>query len=1103
MNPLFSPPVQHTDFSLGVCIVAPETPPYRQVAQDLQRALEAILQDPVEVLADTVTVTDGRHIVALGNMMDSAFLQTLYWRAYDLTDRLWPGPQAWAIRTVPYTLPGSGHVIILGVSRREQIGAAAHALTEAVEAAAGRLPCQLRVQPGPWEESYQKPARQRLQEGDAHLEQACIGGGSGDWDYMLAIAEIGMLALHTGEAELICMFCRQIGHFAQTRWFGRTLADPPMIHGFLRALLLPLAQLEHHPALPAALRQEALEALLGLYRSAEGVGHSGFLHQVGRNVVRQNHQTRSGLDLYYGGRYFHQVHGLAEGLAWMKLAETFFEPQLGSSKPVCDSWGHQWKSSLFNTADYALAAGRTEYFTSRTFLDAADRALMAHSNLETGPSQYLALAAAVTGNDEYLRLCRMTDEADLARRSLRQYEEPLRTWVTGRAAAVPTRLAGVCVAPLSRLFYDSIEDFSNYAPDAVYRRTVPYEQTFDKLSFRSGWSPDDDYLLIDGISGGSHAYQDCNCIVRYTSRGMSWLGGSTGSGPASVREYAGVSVAADGAGPGCEERYAALQYLEKGAGLSAAGTELEYPGLAIWLRHIVHCAEGWFLVIDEAVAKRDGQFLVQGWWPVLGTVAAIDGMLHSTQGDARLTMSHVGSDRQEIAATTAYSIQGISRWVQRSMVPLRTGEKTRFATLLWADTATNPKEYGLAVDAEGYRVEGEGTTTSISLAESETAPTITADAVVLPSPGKVFKARDVPPFSLAAGDRAPRWRRACTAAVTAIGVSGDCCWVGDAAGGVMAFAADGTPRWSAEISAAVRALAPTGDGGVVGGGDGETVHRFSSAGQEVWAHPILWQPMNWDNWSRKHCGVVSLAVGDIHGDGGEQILCGCADRHLYAFATDGSPLWRSPCQWGPPCYLALLEAENGGQQVLAGLADPGIFGWVPVYGADGRYLRAFERPDVVCWSIPSWSRCLRVADVNGDGHEEVISGMDTNHRQLIVYRRDGCLLWDADLGGAVVAIEAGPEGVYAGAANGFVQYFSGTGQRQWSCFLAAAVVGIAPQESGGCLVALHSGAVVGLDRVGRVVHTATSGAAITAATGAAGGLLVGRTDGSVEWYGSV
>ena len=91
----------------------------------------------------------------------------------------------------------------------------------------------------------------------------------------------------------------------------------------------------------------------------------------------------------------------------------------------------------------------------------------------------------------------------------------------------------------------------------------------------------------------------------------------------------------------------------------------------------------------------------------------------------------------------------------------------------------------------------------------------------------------------------------------------------------------------------------------------------------------------------------------------------------------------------------------------------------------------------------------------------------------------------------------------AGAANGFVQYFSGTGQRQWSCFLAAAVVGIAPQESGGCLVALHSGAVVGLDRVGRVVHTATSGAAITAATGAAGGLLVGRTDGSVEWYGSV
>ena len=43
-------------------------------------------------------------------------------------------------------------------------------------------------------------------------------------------------------------------------------------------------------------------------------------------------------------------------------------------------------------------------------------------------------------------------------------------------------------------------------------RTVPYEQTFDKVYFRSGWT-DDDYLLLDGISGGSHSYQDGNCIV--------------------------------------------------------------------------------------------------------------------------------------------------------------------------------------------------------------------------------------------------------------------------------------------------------------------------------------------------------------------------------------------------------------------------------------------------------------------------------------------------------------------------------------------------------------------------------------------------------------
>ena len=120
-------------------------------------------------------------------------------------------------------------------------------------------------------------------------------------------------------------------------------------------------------------------------------------------------------------------------------------------------------------------------------------------------------------------------------------------------------------------------------------------------------------------------------------------------------------------------------------------------------------------------------------------------------------------------------------------------------------------------------------------------------------------------------------------------------------------------------------------------------------------------------------------------------------------------------------------------QVLAGMADPSIHGCVRVYGADGACVQTLSRPDMMSWSIPSWSMCLRTADVDGDGRTEVISGVDTNHRQLIVYRRDGKVLWDADLGGAVLAVEVADGRVYAGAANGYVQCFDAQGGRLWSC----------------------------------------------------------------------
>jgi|GEM_PF-2407737 len=1106
----FSPPTRETDLSSGACIVSPSSEPYRAAADRLRSTLEKTLPSRVEVLPDDTGEVRGRHVLALGNMMDSAFLKTLYFRAYDLTDRAWPGPGGWALRTAPHTLNHVGHVIVVGVSQPEDAPAAADALAETLASSGPLLPFQHRVRLGQWADLYAGPAQERLEKGDAALEGE-FTGGPGDWTYMWAVADLGMLAVQTGDEDLMRMFCRQILLFARTRWFERHLPDPPQIHGFLRTLLLPFTLLENHPAIPPDTREEVLTAFLGIYRSTEGAGNPGFLAQVGIDRVRQNHQTMSALDLFYGGRYFHQVHGLAEGLAWMKLAEIFFAPQMASSKPVCDtlSHGHQWAFSLFNTADFALASGRMDYFSSPSFLDAADRALMVHTHADLRdaetclrPQQYFLMAAAATGNDEYLRLCDLEDEDALVRRAVRAPSEPLRAWVTGRPAKAPLRLGRVRAAPLARLFYDSLEGWSSFAPPGVYVRDVPFEKTFDKVFFRSGWEEQDDYLLLDGISGGSHSYQDGNCIVRYTSRGRPWFGGRVGFGVASVREHVGVSVSVDGAGPGCESRYASLRYLKEGETLSVAGTSTVYPGQANWHRHIVHHRDGWFLVLDEVWALREGTFLVEGWWHVLGEVALSDGVLRSVQGDARLTMRHLGSGHQDLIPVVHASAKGGMRWVQRGLKPLRPGEGIRFATLFWADEVDRPRELALVREESGYRVEKTGEGVSVALREGAASPEVEVSRAILPTSGQIVDASDAAAFRISSGRAmTPAWSGSCDGPVTALGVLGQGCFSGDEKGGVRAFDERGRTVWSASLSGAIRAVAALPDGGVVAGGDAEKVWRLDAAGKEVWSCQLTWQPMVWDYWTLKNCIVLSLAVGDVDGDGREEVLAGCADRHIYAFDDRGRLLWRSACQWGPPACLGLARLKEGkGLQVLAGLADPSIHGCVRVYDAAGACVQTLTRPDLMSWAIPSWMKGLRVADLDGDGWAEVIAGVDTNHRQVVVYRRDGQVLWDADLGGAALCVEAAGGRVFAGAANGFVQCFASDGRRQWSRFLARPVVGLAPGENGGCLVALRGGPAVRLDGGGEVLSSGKETPGVTAVARGLSSLFVGRKDGSVEVY---
>jgi len=212
-------------------------------------------------------------------------------------------------------------------------------------------------------------------------------------------------------------------------------------------------------------------------------------------------------------------------------------------------------------------------------------------------------------------------------------------------------------------------------------------------------------------------------------------------------------------------------------------------------------------------------------------------------------------------------------------------------------------------------------------------------------------------------------------------------------------------------------------------------------------------------------------------------------------------------------YTAMTVGQLGdGPALLGGTSRPSMHGWCIAFGPTGKLLRHYTRPDLVSWSIPCQFRDMRLADVNGDGAAEIINAIDTNCRQLIVYRGDGRLLWDADLGGAAEAVAVAPreEGhpavVYAASGAGYVCAFDGpTGNRQWACFLGEPACFLVPFGCRKVMSVTRSGKILVIDEGGNLTGQEDLGIAITGLLRpgdhrAGNQVLLGTGDGRVRLF---
>ncbi len=171
--------------------------------------------------------------------------------------------------------------------------------------------------------------------------------------------------------------------------------------------------------------------------------------------------------------------------------------------------------------------------------------------------------------------------------------------------------------------------------------------------------------------------------------------------------------------------------------------------------------------------------------------------------------------------------------------------------------------------------------------------------------------------------------------------------------------------------------------------DGGVAAFSGRTGQRLWV-------FNSDDWNNHIVdgyadGVYSTpAVGDVYGDGNQEIAFGSWDQCIYLLDHNGNPLWTNPilpaqghCKgnhgyynedtiWSSPA-MADLDGDGKLEIIIgADVSSGNVFGDPPggylyVFRYDGQVL-ARQWVDQAVWSSPA------VADLNGDGKSEIVVG---------------------------------------------------------------------------------------------------------------------------------
>jgi hypothetical protein len=1085
-----------TEIAVGgraaAAIVAPDQPELADAAQEVVRRLQETAGVTLPVLKASHLVSDsweidfdafeGRNLIAVGSINTNRLLAVLWGEGYVVADSIYPGEGGYVIRTVHDPFARGMNVVVLagsdadGVRRAVDLFFEKHVarnpgdvvLAEPItETEFART--EKRFFPPPTDPLSSK--RQPQYSTMAYFRGLFGSSGLMDSDGNVLSKSEGDLTVVTGA----------IARLGQTFFRTGNPALPPLMKQILdrnRHLLEVVprrVEMEAASAadaiwwdiveeLPVWTDQDRLDITNALLADALQGHERRAAHQLVKEgfvqVVDENHGTNSALNTFNAWRYFDKYYDLPETEYWMDVVRAVFAGQCASHQILEDAAGYlcycpedamryAFASRDMRFFELGIAQGHADYIAQCTVNNLGLSTGFGDSPSLVQPAVFEALAPAAWHLRDP-RLAWVVQNLLPQACGLRIYQSniPFDLTIEPREPVEWTgmRLFPVYQQPLRT--GEASKEFVSAPRESAGR------EWFNKIVFREAWSPEAQYLLLDGAgkfgaldgypnAPAGHRHDDVNTIANFTDEGRMWLVDHTYESRA-IKDHSGLYITRDGL-VSYQLHEAKLQDFAQGGDFALCRSVFEGFSGADWERTVFWRKGRHFLVIDRAVARQPGHYVVRCSFRGLGEAELRANSLRLVQQGKACDIVSDGSASLDTEEFAFPAQEEWTRWYeyaepvatvfqQDKSARLEPGQHLSFANLIQAGSSpTELDPVSLVPVSDSSAIVDHGPDVVLYGVGNPPGDVIEASAYAIGREAALFSGltrlggeerpalRSSAPVSLWLDADGSAWVEGSEPASIALGASnrtlelspGEPQAVGELGGPlqpalarILATARDQAAAYKARpsvpsgaegLAAAEPALTlntPVADARLLDI-DGDNALEWVVVGDKGVSVFASDGTVRWTFEPGRACRVFDAA--DLDGDGALEIAVGCDDTRVYLLDSEGSQRWSFECKPSgthtlPPAVdfvrIADLDAD-GTPEVVVGA------NWVHCLDASGqvkweKYLR-FARG-----RIAGDFKCGAVADLDGDGRQEVLALFLYTYHQALVFDAAGRIVLPSD-----------------------------------------------------------------------------------------------------------